>query len=338
MSFFDFIKEKWSYIAAYIFLTVVTGVFLWILDVKIIFLLLVFMLWTGLFGVLFICEYLNKRNFYQNLEQLEQDLDYKTILPALMEKANFAEGNLFMRELSIADKYMNDRIAAYERSAREYKEYVELWVHEIKNPITTIQLMLENKKEPFARKLTEEVFNVENLVEQALFYARGSSLEKDFLIKPVTLHGLVSEALKKNAKTLIGAGVSIQQENLEYTVYADNKWLLFMLGQILSNAVKYKKEQFTLCFFGERSRESVSLSVRDNGIGIKAQEIDRIFDKGFTGTNGRQVEKSTGLGLYLCRLLAKKMNIGLKAESVEDVGTTITFIFPVNSMTEEVID
>ena len=329
-----YLRDKLVYIICILLSLFFSGMFLWLIGVRRIFILFTLVLWVVPCCVAFCAEYYKKKRYYAVMERLVTSLDEKTLLSEMLEDADFLDGQLTKEQLVIADKYMNDRIADYDRAAREYKEYVEMWVHEIKTPISMANLLIDNNKTPVTRKIADELFQVEKMVEQALFYARGTSLEKDFLVKPVLLEDLVSGAVKSHAKILIQARASIEQENLQMKVFADEKWMVFIIGQVLSNAVKYRKEQLILHFEGEQYKDKVCLKISDNGVGISAKELGRIFDKGFTGSNGRKNERSTGIGLYLCWKLADKMNLGIRAESVEGEGTTIVLTFPVGSMTE----
>ncbi|MCM1088010.1 MAG: ATP-binding protein, partial [Muribaculaceae bacterium] len=161
-----------------------------------------------------------------------------------------------------------------------------------------------------------------------LLHARSTALEKDFKIEQTTMKELVQEALKSYSKQIIAAGGKPVFENLEIPVFADCKWCVFIIGQIIANSVKYAKENLVLTFAGTTSDNGCCLSISDNGIGISEEDIPRIFEKGFTGENGRSHKKSTGIGLYLSRKLCRKMNMEISAVSSLENGTTIKIIFP----------
>ena len=152
----------------------------------------------------------------------------------------------------------------------------------------------------------EELSRIDGYVEQALYYARSTNLEKDYMIRKIRLDELIKGTLKKYSKQLISAKATPHFDNLSQIVYGDSKWLEFILGQLIANSIKYKKETLTLTFFACEEQDHVLLYVSDDGIGIPESELPRIFEKGFTGTNGRSYAKSTGVGLYLCRQLCKK--------------------------------
>ena len=180
----------------------------------------------------------------------------------------------------------------------------------------------------FGVRITRELTRIENYVEQALYYSRSGGVERDYRIRETTLRALVASALKKNAELLIEAGASIRTEGLDRTVYTDAKWIDFMLGQVLMNSVKYRRGPLEISVAGETADGAVSLTVADNGIGVPAGDLPHIFEKGFTGENGRRGAKSTGLGLYLCKKLCDKMGLAVSLASAPDAGTRVTFAFP----------
>ena len=228
-------------------------------------------------------------------------------------------------------KSMNDDIADYHRMNAEYQDYIETWIHEIKIPISCIDLICENNKGEMASGVKEELSRIDGYVEQALYYARSTNLEKDYMIREIRLDKLIKETLKKHSKQLISAKATPHFDNLSQTVYGDPKWLEFILGQLIANSIKYKKETLTLTFSACEEQDYVLLYVSDDGIGIPESELPRIFEKGFTGTNGRSYTKSTGIGLYLCRKLCNKMHLSISATSVSGQGTTIQITFPKDS-------
>lgn len=230
-------------------------------------------------------------------------------------------------------------------SALEHREYIESWVHEIKTPIAAAYLALENAPSAGANQIALQLDRVGSYVDQALFYARSSSVERDYFISRLDVREVVSAAVRERRRSLIDAHMSIDMSGIAdgASVRSDEKWLIFMLGQLIDNAVKYRVddgddgdggEQPVLSFStgceGEGARQTLVLTIADNGCGISAADMPRIFDKGFTGENGRVLsEKATGLGLYLVAKLAEKMGIGLRAASTEGEGAAFSFVFPV---------
>ncbi len=195
--------------------------------------------------------------------------------------------------------------------------------------------MVENHRDVLSGELEEELGKIEAYTEQALFYARSAHVEKDYLIRPVSLESLVTQAVKRNKKALIARKTGIHMEGLDLTVYSDERWLAFILNQILLNSIKYcDKETLRLDFTGSGGKERICLSVRDNGRGIPEEDLERIFEKGFTGSKGRIQTQATGLGLYLCRKLCGRLGHGIEALSQEGEGCEIRIYFPKGSYVE----
>lgn len=334
----EYLTDKGKYIAALLLSDLAAGVFLYLIDVRKIFIVCGMILWMVPFLIVLTAEFIQKKKYYDYVEQRINALDEKSLLSELIEKPDFLEGRIMYSVLKETNKYMNDLLFQYEQSAKEYKEYVEMWVHEIKTPLTLIGLLLENNKNEETKRIAAEVQQVDGLVEQALFYARSNSLDRDFRIKQLTLEEIVTETLKKNARVMISTKTAVQMDNLSANVYADSKWMEFILGQIISNSIKYRKaeEGLRLQFRGTELADGVRLEIEDNGIGICEKDLERIFDKGFTGENGRKHARTTGIGLYLCKKMCKKMNLGIEAFSKEGEGTKIVLVFPKNSMIENV--
>jgi len=195
-------------------------------------------------------------------------------------------------------------------------------------------MVIENNKNEVTRSIDEELDKVENYIEQVLFYARSNTVEKDYYIKTSNLKDIVSESIKKNKSTFIQNKMLINIHDLDKTVHTDSKWIQFILNQIIQNSIKYKKlnENLEIEIFAKQNPENVILCIKDNGIGIKKGEITRVFEKGFTGTNGRMSnKKSTGIGLYLCKKLCDKLGCAIELNSVQNEGTEVRIVFPQSS-------
>ena len=195
-------------------------------------------------------------------------------------------------------------------------------------------MIAENNKTEATKSIDEEIEKIENYIEQALYYARSNTVEKDYYIKKCNLKEIVNEVIKKNKKMLIAEKVVINTENLDIIVNTDSKWIVFILNQIIQNSIKYKKmdNQSKIEIYSKIGKENITLYVKDNGIGIKKEEISKVFEKGFTGTNGRiSSKKSTGIGLYLCKKLCDKLGIGIEIESNQNEGTKVRLVFPNSS-------
>ena len=231
---------------------------------------------------------------------------------------------------------MTENVNRYKYILEEYKDYIELWIHEIKIPIAASKLMIENNKNEVTRSINEELDKVENYIEQALFYARSNTVEKDYYIRKSNLKEIVNESIKKNKSILIQENICINIHDIEKDVYTDNKWIVFILNQIIQNSTKYMRQEGRkeIEIYAKEGNEKVILYIKDNGIGIKKGEVTRVFEKGFTGTNGRILnKKSTGIGLYLCKKLCDKLGIRIELNSVQNEGTEVRLVFPQSTFT-----
>ena len=274
--------------------------------------------------------YLSRKKRLDKLLEMAGQLKERYLIPEVMQKPDRAEEQVFYQILKMSEKSMLERIGEVEWERGEYRAYIEQWVHEVKTPITALKLLCENNRSPFSRDVLAELENINRYTEQALYYARSEHTEKDYSIREMNLADVVHGAIADNKYLLRQCDMAITVDDLEPVVYADDKWVRFILNQIISNAVKYRAPQHpALRIFTERSDDQVLLSIADNGIGIPESDLPRIFEKGFTGQNGRTIHSSTGIGLYLCKRLCDKLGIGLAASS-SDKGTTITLSFHIN--------
>ena len=196
-------------------------------------------------------------------------------------------------------------------------------------------MIIENNKNTVTKSIDEELGKVENYTQQALFYARSNTVEKDYYIKKVKLEKIVNESIKKNKNVLIQEKIAVNIHDLELEVNTDSKWIVFILNQIIQNSSKYRNQDRNsqIEIYAKQGTQKIILYIKDNGIGIKKGEITRVFEKGFTGTNGRlQNKKSTGIGLYLCKKLCDKLGIAIELNSVQDEGTEVKLVFPLGSL------
>ena len=273
-------------------------------------------------------EYRKKKRFYEKADRQLQEMDQIYLLPEIMEEPNFLEGKYMIHFLREMETSMVEQVKKYRSARDEYKDYIEMWIHEVKIPIAAGRMIVENHRSQWMDSVEEEFQKIEDYTEQALYYARSYNVEKDYMIKEVPLQEIVSEVLQKNKKTLISAKIRIVMDGLEQTVFTDSKWMVFILNQIVSNAVKYRKEEPVLSFLAVKKKEQVVFSIKDNGVGIPANEVNRVFEKGFTGSNGRRQQKSTGIGLYLCRKLCLRLGHRIAIYSRDGEGTEISILFP----------
>ena len=286
--------------------------------------LLILMAWT-------ISDYLKRKQYFLHMEAVLEQVDQRFLLGELMPSSVRLEDKIYRDMIRKSNRSVIERIRYIEDSQKEYREYIESWVHEIKVPITSISLMCENHKNELTKDISRENSKIENYVDMALYYARSDEVYKDYVIQETDLGQAAAEVIGKNKYYLIQNGMQVEIDCKEH-VFTDKKWISFILNQIVQNSTKYRCEEHAcIRITTEKTGQNVRLVVEDNGIGIKESEISRIFEKNFTGTNGRNCGRSTGMGLYLCQKLCKKLGIGISAESKEAVGTKIILEFPVSA-------
>lgn len=282
-----------------------------------------------------IYEYFIKKRYYENLINTLARLDQKYLITEIVKSPEFIEGKILYDVLEQVSKSMHENVNKYKYLQEDYKEYIELWIHEVKIPIAASKMVIENNKNKATKSIYEELDKVENYIEQALFYARSNTVEKDYYIKKCSLKEIVNESIKKNKTILIQEKIEIDTHDLENIVNTDSKWVIFILNQIIQNSVKYRNKDIIsrIEIYSVLKSENVILYIKDNGIGIKKSELSKVFDKGFTGTNGRlSGKKSTGIGLYLCKKLCDKLSLSIEVNS-EGNGTEIKIVFPNGSYT-----
>lgn len=334
MRFKDFIKEKLLIITLLFFGIVTIEIFLLAYQVDNFIKIYIPIIILGLYFIAVLYEYFKKKNFYNKLQKILEELDEKYLITEIIESPNFIDGKILKNILEQINKSMIENVNTYKYLTEDYKEYIELWIHEIKLPIAASKMVIENNKNTVTKSIDEELDKIENYTEQALFYARSNTVEKDYYIRKCYLKDIVNESIKKNKSILIQEKITMNIRDLNIEVHTDSKWIVFILNQIIQNSVKYKKQEgpTEIELYAKQGKENVILHIKDNGIGIKKSEISRIFEKGFTGTNGRlQNKKSTGIGLYLCKKLCDKLGIAIEVESNENKGTEIKLVFPQDS-------
>ena len=330
MSLVKYIKDKILYILVYEIYCLFMVLYLDAINVGTSEIILITAITTFIAVFIMFLNYNKKNRIIKELKQTIDKLDEKYLIGEIMKKPSNCELLEYYKILKLANKSMLDKIAQSQRKQKEYKEYIESWVHEIKLPITSIDLYCNNNRNNITRKIIEENAKINNYVEQALFYARLDSVSNDYMIKKTSLNECVNNVISKNKNALIQNKIKIEIEDLDIKVYTDEKWLEFILNQIVINSIKYKSNSNgpIISIYQMENKENVCLYIKDNGIGIKSSEINRVFEKGFTGTNGRRNIKSTGIGLFLCLKLCDELGLVIQIESSESEYTIVKIIIP----------
>ncbi|MFG6345197.1 MAG: sensor histidine kinase [Lachnospiraceae bacterium] len=291
--------------------------------------LFIFIVWLIILISYLSVTYYMRKKYMNTLLDMTEQLQERYLIPEIMTIPDRADDRVFYQIMKITEKSMLEKIGEIQSERKEYKEYIEQWIHEAKTPITAMKLLCENNRSSFARDILTELEQINQYTEQALYYARSEHTEKDYSVREINLCDVVHSAIADNKYLLRQSNMAITIDELECMVYTDDKWVRFILNQIIGNAVKYRTGQPALHFSMVKSNDKIVLSVSDNGMGIPQSDLPRIFEKGFTGQNGRTGKNSTGIGLYLCRRLCDKLGIGLTAHS-ENKGTTIALSFQIN--------
>ena len=337
MSFRDYLKDKLlligldllNYILIVIMMLLFKGNFAIILLVTFCFLIPLI--------IYFIVDYNIRKKFFDRLENQLMNFDQKYLISELIEEADFTEAKIIKNITYDIDKCYLDHLNKVKLINEDFKDYIELWCHEIKTPIATEKLIIANNENDVTKSILEEVKTSEDLIEQVLFYARMDTLAKDYFISKFDLLDVLHSVIKRNKKVILDNKIKIIIPNERIVVESDPKWLEFIINQIMVNAMKYIKDNPLIKFEVKENKNNVILSIEDNGIGIKASELGRVFDKGFTGTNGRIQKKATGLGLYLAKKLCDKLGHNITIMSKENEYTKVFIVIPHNSLTNVIV-
>ena len=267
-------------------------------------------------GIILLLSLRKSRAVCQELSLMQHHpADLPDELPAAQSPQEQAYQALLLALHADRQKLKSDMNARY----HDMTEYYTVWAHQIKTPIAAIRLALQNEDTPLSRRLTGEVGRVEQYVQMALTYLRLGSDSSDYVIRSCALDDIVRPAVRRFAGEFIQRKIQLNYQMLNYTVITDEKWLGFVVEQVLSNALKYTPQGSVSSYM---EPEGV-LCIRDTGIGIAPEDLPRVFEKGYTGYNGRSHRKASGLGLYLCREILTRLGHSVSAESQVDHGTTI---------------
>ena len=335
MNTLEYIKERLPILIINSILFFIVAVMMKMSDVPVEIIIIVFAIWFLPLISYIIIELIKRKKYFDKIINTMDNLDKKYLLPEVIEDADFEEGRVINEILRIISKDMNERVKYYRDEQVEYREYIETWVHEIKTPIASAKLILENDCSSLSGRITYEMNRVEKYIEQVLYYARSSDVSKDYIIKEFELKTIVMKAIKSNSRDFINKKVKLNLKEVCGEIFSDAKWVEFIINQIIVNAIKFSKPDVGVVeIYSEEYENNIVLTIKDNGVGICERDIDRVFEKGFTGENGRKFGKSTGIGLYLCKKLCNKLGIGINLSSKLDEGTQVNIIFPKGRFTE----
>lgn len=259
------------------------------------------------------CKTYQKHKLLQKLLKLSPSL-MKSFPPILSQDDE--DYQQIIERLCEEQKQLQDQM---NRRYTDMVDYYTIWAHQIKTPIASMRLTLQNEDTELSRKLMEELFRIEQYVEMVLCYLRLDSSSTDYVFKEYDLDDIIKQAVRKYAGQFIRKKVRLEYKPVNVRVITDEKWLLFVLEQVLSNALKYTPSG-TITIELEKPK---TLCIRDTGIGIAPEDLPRIFEKGYTGYNGREDKKASGIGLYLCKRICGNLGHTILANSSLESGTVI---------------
>lgn len=271
----------------------------------------------GLFGIIFVAlDFVRTKRKHKMLLEISrlssaminempsasgiEDCDYQKIIRALQ------------KEISQLETDSNNRF-------NDMVDYYTVWAHQIKTPIASMRLTLQNEDTRLSRRLLSDLFRIEQYVEMIMAFLRIDSTSSDYVFKEHNIDTLIRQTVKKFAHEFIDRKITLEYEPIDYTVITDDKWMSFVIEQVLSNALKYTRKGSIKIYMNEQKM----LCIEDTGIGIAPEDLPRVFEKGYTGYNGRSDKKASGLGLYLCKIICQKLDLKITVSSKLDKGTTV---------------
>ena len=281
------------------------------------------------FIIYVVYDFGRRKKFYNKFLNDLDLLDKKYLITEMIDKPEFYDGEILYDTLYEIDKSMSEKIKEYSLNIQDFKEYIEMWIHEVKLPLSSINLMIHNNKELSDKKIVEQLKRIDDDVEQVLYYVRSENAEKDYLIKETEVNKVIGNVAMKNKDILLENKIDFIVDVDDKKVLTDSKWLEFIVNQIVSNSIKYIRNgvEHFIKITAEENNKNTILKIYDNGIGIEKSDITKVFDKTFTGNNGRKIETSTGMGLYIAKQLCKKLGHKIAIDSKENEFTEVSILF-----------
>lgn len=281
---------------------------------------------TMFFALIFVRDFFRRKSFYDELMINIDRLDKKYLVMEMVNKPEFYDGEIFAQAFYEINKSMIENVKQYEKSINDFKDYIEMWVHEVKIPIASLLLMCHNNKGVIEKKYVEQIKKMDNYTEQVLYYVRGENAENDYIIKETDLNKIISKVALKNKDDILENGIQLKVDNVHRIVLTDGKWLEFIINQLVNNSIKYRKKTTDsyIHIFSEENDNAVSIIIEDNGMGIPVGDLPDIYKKTFTGENGRIHAKSTGMGLYIVKNLTDRLGHRIETSSKQGEYTRVT--------------
>lgn len=330
MKIIEYLKDRFKYITLFIIIISIIDIYLFAIDIfkkqyeELLYLNFLILIITVLF---FIVDYVNLKNKYKDiLRCLEVYEDIDTYLIS----GKSVEDNIMKDIIENLKSKNNEEVKEYRKSLKELDEYIAKWVHEIKIPISALDIITDrlNSIEDSV-DIKNQVAKINFLVNSILYSSRSSSsMFEDIFFNKVNLDKIVKSSIKNNSFLLIKNNIEVKLNNLDYAVFTDIKCISYILDQIINNAIKYSKQKGIIEFSAKDIENGVVFFIKDYGIGIEKEDIGRVFDKGFTGINGRnRLYKSTGMGLYFAKNMIDKLGHKIEVSSKKDEYTVFNIYF-----------
>lgn len=326
MTLFDYVKSRKYILLLFLLCSLVHVIVLFVYGHETEPVWYATVLFLVLMAVIGFFDFCRQRKKYKLLQ--DYDINGDKSLQELVEETN-PIATQYCRIISELQDSQREQDNSYRRREKEASDFYTMWVHQIKTPIAALQVLLQTDAENISG-MKGELFKIERYVDVVLNYLRMDDMNSDLLLKHYSLESMVKQAVKKYTPLFIQSKLSLKLEDLDGVVLTDEKWTVFVLEQILSNALKYTKKGGIRIYarIGEEKDVKVTrLTIEDTGIGICVEDLPRIYDRAFTGYNGRDDKKASGLGLYLCKTILQKVGHDIAIESEQGQGTAVTITF-----------
>jgi len=271
-------------------------------------------------------DYKRWKYSYKGISEAISNYDkVDTIIPS---KIYYFELKLIKGIVKLKNAEMEEKVQDVKSVLEEMNDYIIKWVHEIKTPVSVGELIADKIGEiDLSEQLILEFNRINFFINQVLYTSKSSSYYQDLQISEINIERMVKKVAKKNSTLFISRNINLELGNINYNVMSDEKWISYIVDQLINNACKYVPKGGEINIYANEEDKVIKLYIKDNGIGIKEKDIKRIFDRGFTGENGRGVSKSTGMGLYLSKKMSHKLSHDIYVESKDGKGTEFTICF-----------
>ncbi len=316
-----FKERKYIYLLYCLFLMIFWLVF-YLYDMETSVLLYATMLVLGLLVIYFVWD------FY-HYHQKEKRLQYILKLDNMIElpDTSLPMEQLYQQILKQINIMNQTLISNQNKHYQDQIDYYTLWIHQIKMPISALRLLIQTSNN---NDMMLQLLRIEQYVDMVLYYLKSDHISSDLSIKQLNLSLIINDIIKKNATFFIQKKIQLQLEPTDLEILSDEKWISFVIEQILSNALKYTKQGYIHIYVKDEV-----LYIEDSGIGIKEEDLPRVFEKGYTGYNGRLDKKASGIGLYLCKKIVDELGLSISIESEIGKGTTVMIDFHVETLKVE---